>query len=76
MTINTWFHGVQSIAVKEIECLRNEVTETDFYHRELVITLASGQRVNFKLFSDNGYNLLIDDNELESMRRDEIKKAA
>ena len=76
MTISTWMHGVTSINLTPITCMENKVTETTFYTRDIVIKTADGESFSFTMFSDDGYKLLIEDTDLDSMQRPAIKKAA
>ena len=61
------FHNVLSIAITNIDNYTSPSAGAPFYHRVLTITMEDGSKEEFGLFSDNGYNMLIVDADLDSL---------
>lgn len=70
------FHGVTSVEVSTIGTYSRSTDGTPFYHRTLTITGSDGTKEELNLYCDNGYNLLVDDKELDSLQSDDLLKAA
>lgn len=73
---NIAYHNVTSIELSSIPCYQNSSTGQDFYSRDLVITMTDGSKERIGLYSDNGYHLLVDDKEIDSLQSDDLLKAA
>ena len=72
---NIAYHNVTSIELTNMPCYQSS-TGQDFYSRSMVIKMADGSEERIAMFSDNGYNLLIDDRELDSLQANDLLKAA
>ena len=70
------YHGVSSVEITEIGTYRQDQPGNEFYSRKLSIKMDDGSIEEFDLFSDNGYNLLVDDKEIDSLQSDDLLKAA
>ena len=70
------YYGVSGVEVTTIGVYTRSTDCAPFYHRNLVITMADGSKEEFGLFSDNGYSLLVDDKEIDSLQSDDLLKAA
>ena len=61
-------YSVTSVELSGIECLSNEITKEEFYTRDLVIKMADGTEEMIRLFSKDGYQILANDKELQSLK--------
>ena len=71
---NVAYHNVTSIELTGMPCYQSSNGQ-DFYSRNLIIKMADGTTERISMFSDNGYNLLIDDRELDSLQSNDLLSA-
>lgn len=76
MSMSMNIHGVCGVLLGEI-IGSNYASGEPYYHREIKFIDKNGDSLlSISLFSDNGYSLLVDDKEIDSLQSDDLLKAA